>query len=267
MRINRRAYEAITARLQRRLLCNLYHSGLEVVVPEGRHVIEMTPVIDANGHEHGVVAEGPVGARWAGRLRMFRYELRRWRDGAIPDISEAVESPRRLSSDLGDARRLLELVPQVPMLVWGRDDLRTGEMWNSNSMMSWLIARIGLDADSVKPPAGGRAPGWNAGVVVAARQSALAPRLALRPILDGPIEHTGIRAIRAYWSPTRGIGLRELSSRSGVCHRADDGVPPRLEFDHPLVTYKPKQSAAKRLLLTVSKPSGAVDHTEAVGYE
>jgi hypothetical protein len=185
VRLNGRIYDTIKARLDRRPVCDLYHSGLEIFVPEGRYVIEMTPVVDGRGSERGVVAEGPVGARWAGRFRMFRYELRRWRDGVIPDITEAVDSPRRLSSDLRDARRLLELAPQMPMLVWGRDELRAGEMWNSNSMISWLIARTGLDVDSIKPPAGGRAPGWNAGVVVAARKSALSPRLALRPMLDG----------------------------------------------------------------------------------
>ena len=136
-------------------------------------------MVDDRGPERGVVAEGPVGARWAGRFRMFRYELRRWREGVIPDLREAVDSPQRLSGDLGEARRLLELVPQVPMLVWGRDEARAGEMWNSNSMISWLIARTGLDIDSIEPPAGGRAPGWNAGVVVAARESAMLLRLAL----------------------------------------------------------------------------------------
>jgi hypothetical protein len=112
---------------------------------------------------------------------MFRYEMRRWHEGVIADINEAVDSPRRLSGDVRDARRLLELMPHMPTLVWGRDELGTGEMWNSNSMISWLIARTGLDADSIKPPAGGRAPGWNAGLVVAARESAAGPRLALRP--------------------------------------------------------------------------------------
>ena len=71
VRLNGRVYEAITARLRRRPVCDLYHSGLEVFVPEGRYVIEMTPVIDAHGRKRGVVAEGPVGARWAGRLRVF----------------------------------------------------------------------------------------------------------------------------------------------------------------------------------------------------
>ncbi|MEX0673911.1 MAG: hypothetical protein WD067_04000, partial [Gaiellaceae bacterium] len=64
---------------------------------------------------------------------------------------------------------LLELVPGVPTPVWGRDELRTGEMWNSNSVVSWLLARTGLPAEELEPPPGGRAPGWRAGVVVAHR--------------------------------------------------------------------------------------------------
>jgi hypothetical protein len=176
VRLNGHIYEAIKARLDQRPVCDLYHSALQIFVPEGRFVVENTPVVDDRGHERGVVGEGPVGARWAGRIRMFRYELRRWHEGVIADINEAVESPRRLSGDLRDAQRALELAPQMPMLVWGRDELRAGEMWNSNSMIAWLIARTGLDVDAIKPPAGGRAPGWNAGVAAAARELAVAPR-------------------------------------------------------------------------------------------
>jgi hypothetical protein len=43
-------------------------------------------------------------------------------------------------------------------------------MWNSNSLISWLIARSGLDVDAIRPPTGGRAPGWHAGMVIARRQ-------------------------------------------------------------------------------------------------
>ena len=170
VRWNGNVYEAVAAFLADRPMQDLYHSALEVFAPEGRHTIEMTPIPDRCGLERGVVAEGPVGAHWAGRFRIFRYELRRWREGLIPDLGEAVDSPQRLTADLLDARRLLELVPQVPMLVWGRDQLKAGEMWNSNSMISWLLARTGLDAASIQPPVGGRAPGWKAGLVAAARE-------------------------------------------------------------------------------------------------
>jgi hypothetical protein len=170
VRLNGRVYEAVAARLERRPPCDLYHSALVVRVPEGRFVIEQAPVRDSNGEERGVVVEGSVGSRWAGRFRLFRYEVRRWRDGVIPDIREAVESPQQLTVDPLLAQHVLDLVPAVPKLVWGRDESQAGEMWNSNSLTSWLIARSGLHVESVHPPAGGRAPGWRAGLVVARRQ-------------------------------------------------------------------------------------------------
>jgi hypothetical protein len=168
VRLNGRVFEAIASRLQRRAACDLYHSALEVTAPSGRYVIEMAPVRE-DGAARGVVAEGAVGSRLAGRFHIFRYEVRRWRDGSIPDIAEAVGGPRRLTGDPAVAKRVLDLVPLVPTPVWGRDELGAGEMWNSNSLTSWLIACSGLDTESVRPPAGGRAPGWNAGLVVARR--------------------------------------------------------------------------------------------------
>ena len=169
VRLNGRVYEALAARVQRRPACDLYHSALQIQVAEGTYVVEQTPVPDLTASQRGVVAGGAVGSRWAGRFRIFRYEIRLWLGGHIPDVAEAVESPRRLASDDDHARRVLELVAQVPTPVWGRDELGTGEMWNSNSVTAWVIARSGIDADSIQPSAGGRAPGWHAGLVVARR--------------------------------------------------------------------------------------------------
>jgi hypothetical protein len=180
VRLNGQIFEAVVARLERRSRCDLYHSALFVRVPEGRFVIEQAPVRRGDGSERGVVSEGAVGSRLARRFRIFRYELRRWREGVIPDVAEAVESPQRLTNDVGLAQRVLALVPSVPTPVWGRDELRAGEMWNSNSVISWLIARCGLSAESIRPPAGGRAPGWRAGVVVARRREADATANAAR---------------------------------------------------------------------------------------
>jgi hypothetical protein len=171
VRLNGLVFEALAARLQHRGRADLYHSALEVHMPEGRFVIEQAPAWGTSG-DRGVVAEGPVGIRAAGRFRLFRYEVRRWRDGVIPDAAEAVASPQRLSDDHESARRLLDLVPEMPTPVWGRDELQTGEMWNSNSFISWLITRSGLDVDSVQFPHGGRAPGWHAGIAIARRQQA-----------------------------------------------------------------------------------------------
>jgi hypothetical protein len=175
VRLNGRAYEALVARLERRPTCDLYHSALQVQVPEATYVIEQTPVHDLSGKQRGAAVEGPVGSRRASRFRIFRYEIRLWRDGRIPDVAEAVDSPQRLSNDVDSARRVLELVPQVPTLVWGRDEFGTGEMWNSNSVTAWVIARSGIDTESIQPPAGGRAPGWRAGLVVARRPEAEMP--------------------------------------------------------------------------------------------
>lgn len=172
VRLNGRVYEAVAARLGRRDPCDLYHAGLEIHAGGGRYVLEQAPAWGPHSREGGVIAEGAVGAQWAGRYRLFRYEVRCWRDGTIPDVAEAVDSPRRLTGDAVIAQRALDLAPRIPTAVWGRDHLRTGEMWNSNSVVSWLLASCGLDAESILPPAGGRAPGWRAGIVVARRQPA-----------------------------------------------------------------------------------------------
>ena len=169
VRLNGRVYEALTARIERRPAYDLYHSALQVRVPEATFVVEQAPVPNLSGEQRGVVAAGAVGSRWAGRFRIFRYEIRLWRNGQIPDVDEAVDSPRRLTNDELRARRVLEVVAQVPTPVWGRDELGTGEMWNSNSVIAWVIASSGIEAEPIQPPAGGRAPGWHAGLEIARR--------------------------------------------------------------------------------------------------
>jgi hypothetical protein len=169
VRVSGKVFEACSALVHRRGRCDLYHSALVVDVPEGRFVIEQAPVPDFHGEGRGVVAEGAVGMRWAGRFRLFRYEIRRWREGQIPDIHEAVASPVRVTDDLALARRILDVLPSIPTPVWGRDEFDTGEMWNSNSVISWTLVRSGADIAMVHPPDGGRAPGWHAGLVVAGR--------------------------------------------------------------------------------------------------
>jgi hypothetical protein len=166
---NGRVFEAMAALLGRRARRDLYHSALEVVVPDGRYVVEMTPIRDSRGAARGVVSEGPVGSRWAGRFRIFRYEIHRWRGGEIVDAYAAVASPIRVTTIVGQARRLLELVPSVPTPVWGRDELRAGEGWNSNSVVAWLLERAGIDTQEIALPPAGRAPGWDAGRVMALR--------------------------------------------------------------------------------------------------
>ena len=168
IRLNGRIYERVLALREHRPALDLYHSALEVRVPEGRFVIENAwPIPDADGASRGVVVEGPVGSPALARLRALRYEVRRWRDGRIPDVAYAVASPQHVSVAVDQARRLLELVSWVPPLRWGRDELGIRDMWNSNSVVSWLLESSGLPAEHIRPPQGGRAPGWRAGLELA----------------------------------------------------------------------------------------------------
>ena len=67
----------------------------------------------------------------------------------------------------GAAVFLLAQVGSLPRFTWGRDTLGCGDMWNSNSLVSWLLMTSGIDATRVSPPDGGWAPGWASGVAVA----------------------------------------------------------------------------------------------------
>lgn len=166
VRVNGRVFEWIEARRAGREPLALYHSALEIGLGPERFVIEVAP---ESRSAHGVVSGGAVGSRLAGLAPLFRYEVRCWAGGTIPDLDEAVESPRRVSADRVVARAVLELAPRAPAPVWGRDELGAGEMWNSNSVISWLLVSAGVDAERIELPVGGRAPGWDAGIVVARR--------------------------------------------------------------------------------------------------
>ena len=173
VRFNGRVFEAIAAAREHRPRRDLYHAALVVELDGSRYTIEVAPSPDADEASRGVVATGAVGSRAIGRLRLFRYEVRCWRGGSIPDLGEAVGGPTRLTSDPRVARRLLDRLATVPAPVWGRDELEAGEMWNSNSVVAWLIGNAGLRPDLLHPPARGRAPGWRSGIEVARRSGAL----------------------------------------------------------------------------------------------
>jgi len=118
VRWNGRIFEALAASYEHRGRCELYHSALEVNLGSDRYVIEMAPVWSTKEPERGVVCEGAVGLPWLGHSRFFRYEVRRWRDGVIPDLSEAVDSPRRLSANTAQAQQVLALAPAFPAVTW-----------------------------------------------------------------------------------------------------------------------------------------------------
>jgi hypothetical protein len=171
VRLSGRTYEAGAAMRQQRSTRRLFHTALVAGTAAGPVTVEMAavPAGSDRAAERGVVGSGAVGTRWLGRFRVFRYEIRRWANGTIPDLGAAVASPVRISDDPVVVDLALELVAEVPTPVWGRDELRTGEMWNSNSVVAWVLTRSGVVEAAGEPPAQGRAPGWAAGVTVARR--------------------------------------------------------------------------------------------------
>lgn len=169
-----RAFECVVAARTHRRRRDLYHSALEVVGDGARYAIEMTPAWGRAKDTAAAVTGGPVAFRALGRFSVFRYEINCTKDGVIPDIDFAVESPRLLSVDGRRAEQILGLVRTFPPATWGRDELDAGEMWNSNSLTAWLLARSGHAMGPITPPHGGRAPGWSAGLVVAGRQAVVA---------------------------------------------------------------------------------------------
>jgi hypothetical protein len=172
VRWNGRIYERWSARREHRAPADLYHCALVVFSGGTRYAVEMGPVWNVPDPDRGVLVQGPVGSRCLGRSRWFRYEVRCWPGGRIPDIAEAVDSPLRTTQDPARVRAVLEVLREIPALTWGRDELGAGEMWNSNSAVAWALARTGHNVDVILPPRGGRAPGWSSGLVLADRQAA-----------------------------------------------------------------------------------------------
>lgn len=162
-----RWWEVLNARREHRRARPLVHAALEVFDGRTRHVIEMTPAWGGPRGSRGVVAVGPVGARWLGASRLFRYEVRCWRDGTIPDRAWASTPPTRLPLSAVHARSLVARVSEVPRLVWGRDAFGINDMWSSNSLISWLLHTSGINAAQLAPPGRGSAPGWRSGIVAA----------------------------------------------------------------------------------------------------
>jgi hypothetical protein len=166
--MNGRIYEALRSRAEQRPSLDLYHTALEVRLPAKRFIVEtMWPVPDGAGASRGVVAGGPVFAPWMAATRVFRYEVRCWANGSLPDADQAVGGARTVSASIANASELIDLTASVPPLTWGRDESAVGDMWNSNSVISWLLTKAGAPIGEIQAPEGGRAPGWQAGISVA----------------------------------------------------------------------------------------------------
>ncbi|HWB87965.1 MAG TPA: hypothetical protein VG872_02035 [Acidimicrobiia bacterium] len=211
VRVSGRVYESVQALLEHRRALDLYHTALQIDVGGDHWIVENAwPSPDDDIASRGVVSVGPVWSRRLERFRLFRYEVRCWRDGIISDVEEAVTA-RTLGGDAEEARHLLALVRTVPVHAWGRKPSRGGEMWNSNSVISYLLAISGFPAAECRPPDGGRAPGWDTGIRVAGglteRQRRMRTAPNEEPGRSPPrISGMGQSALpdRTYASPTRG---------------------------------------------------------------
>jgi hypothetical protein len=144
VRTSGRLYETLIATRTHRAPMRLYHSALIVRLDGHSFAIEMTPVWAVADPGRGVVAEGPVGMPSWGRSRLFRYEIRCWRGGTIPDLAAAVDSPRRLSSDKDQARRVLELVASFEA---DSHDQQTKDAW---SVLVHGTAEVVDDAEDLR---------------------------------------------------------------------------------------------------------------------
>jgi hypothetical protein len=231
VRMNGRIYEAIKARVEQRERLDLYHTALEVRLPEGSFIVEtMWPSPDGDTASRGVVVEAPVFAHWLSLSRVFRYEVRCWRDGVLPDADDAVGGAQMLSDDPDLGRHVVRLARSVPDLTWGRDQLAVGDMWNSNSVISWLLTRSGLPTEIPQPPARGRAPGWEAGIAVALRRQQVENGKETREDLDAltdGISRVGLcTASQVHCTGEHGdFGLRRASQESPFGHRLRTGSP------------------------------------------
>lgn len=174
-----RFYESVAAAISHREPKVLFHAALVVQTGSIRKIIECAwPSPDDELSERGVVVVGPVFTRFLERFRTFRYEVRCWEDGIIPDL-EFATTPLPVGEAADTAERVVAAVDAIPAHRWGRDDLGVGEMWNSNSVISFVLATAGVPVVDLDPPTDGRAPGWTSGIAAAGSREAWDQRLLL----------------------------------------------------------------------------------------
>jgi hypothetical protein len=210
VRLNGRIYEAIHAFLERRRPLDLYHSALQVRLPEGRFVIENSwPVPDAEPAARG---GGRPRPRWeppAGALA--RVPLRgpslagRHHCGRRGGGGKSAAPERRPTGGASPPRpRWRAAQPGV-----GPRRARNGRDVELELGYFMAARPRGLPTDTICPPAGGRAPGWAAGLVTALREpsderAGQSSGAAPRPSMDGGTSHSQMRCQSSSWtSPGR----------------------------------------------------------------
>lgn len=155
-------YESVAAALSRRPRVALVHAGIKLGLDGKRYTFELMPAPPGPNHDSEVT--GPVGVRGADRLRLFRYRACLFEAEALPDEAWAIGEPIRLSDNAETVRRVIKLRREIPAYTWGRRRRGHSEMWTSDSAVSWLLGRAGIEVGAIVVPEGTRAPGWRAGL-------------------------------------------------------------------------------------------------------
>ena len=191
VRFNGRVYEALIAAAQRRPRRDLYHAALVVTAGGERYTIEIAPSPDAHEAARGVVATGAVGSRWLRPSRLFRYEIRCWRGGVIPDLAFARGGRRRLSDDPIVAQRVLDAVAAAPTPVGPGRARYGGDV--ELELADLVVAGGGGPGDRRDPRSGGRS---RAGMGRGARRRATPGRGVCRAARAGKGLHRGAARAR-----------------------------------------------------------------------
>lgn len=147
---------------------NLYHAALEVQVPEKPecpiYVVELNDFISDPDEalRKGQLLRGDASVNPSG-LGSDAYGIRKWRNGTVEDGQDpavAHAGRRILSTDCNTARRLLDLVGSIPTNNYS-------PTWTSNSIVAWLLEKVGLNPAGLDPPVHGLVPSWEHGITEA----------------------------------------------------------------------------------------------------
>ncbi len=138
------------------------HAGIKLALEGKRYTFELMPAPPGANHDGEVT--GPVGVRGADRLRLFRYRACLFEASELPDEAWAIGEPLRLSDDPVTVGRVIDLRRDIPAYTWGRRRRGHSEMRTSDSAVSWLLGRAGIEVGAIVVPEGTRAPGWKAGI-------------------------------------------------------------------------------------------------------
>ncbi|MGE5595432.1 MAG: hypothetical protein ACM3S1_05290 [Hyphomicrobiales bacterium] len=226
-----RVYAAFEALVARRRPVEFLHAGLKLAIDGRRYTLELTPV--PRRQPVAPLVSGAVGSAWAGRLRLFRYQLICLESERLPDEEYVVGEPIELAEDGGFAERVLARARIVPAHTWGRRVAGTTEMWTSDSAVSWLVTKAGIAAGDIAVPKGYRAPGCRAGACPAG-QAAVAPVAWIVgdrvPLADssagrcegaGPVVPSNFRGV-----PFRGESIRGKAGDTH-CRKSSSGITSR----------------------------------------